>query len=177
MKNRKSFTLMEMMVVLSVFAVISGITFTALKLNDTYRDTILTQLELYRKAKKICDTITKELSLSQINRINITDSNPDVLTFQIPLLSKIDDNYTIPWGAEENEGYYIRYQLIGDELKREILDSTYSLVSQQTVTKGVADLQFSSDSESITINFTLSRTNIEGRVINFTSQFKVYLAN
>jgi len=65
---------MEMMVVLSVFAVISGITFTALKLNDTYKDTVLTQIELYRKAKKIYDTIAKELSLSQINRINSPDN-------------------------------------------------------------------------------------------------------
>ncbi len=177
MGSKRFFTLIELMVVLSVFTVITGIAFTALKLNDTYRDTILTQIELYRKSKKIFDTIAKELSLSSSDKVNITDANPDILTFQVPLLELIDDNYNIPWGADNQEGYYIRYELNGDFLKRKILDTAYSVVSEGTIANHVTDLQFSLGTDSVIVNVTLSRTNEEGRIINFTSEFEVSLGN
>jgi len=65
---QKGFTLVEMMVAMSIFTIIMGITMTSLRLNDKYSDLISVQNRLARQGKKAIDSISEELSLSSSSR-------------------------------------------------------------------------------------------------------------
>jgi len=142
---------MEIMVVLAIFSIVMGIAYTVLRLNDNYRDLVFTRIELYRQIKRTTNNITEELQKSQSSRVTLNDSNPDSIYFQIPLVSSMDAQYNVPWGAR-NKGTdylnsFIRYRIRinGTDLVRDILDDMLSPVpgTEEIMATNVTDLQFS----------------------------------
>ena len=187
MNKFKAFTLMEMMVVLTIFSVVMGVAFTTISLNDTFRDLVLIRIELYRHNKVAVENMRMELQRSTAGRINIQDNTtpiPDVIWFQIPLLNSIDNQYNIPWGARKGNtdypNYFIRYRLNGTDLMREVLNNTLSPVAntQEIITENMIDLQFPRPSPNyIVINATGQKRTLQGWTINATLQATVYVRN
>lgn len=152
MSKERAFTLMEMMVVLSIFTVVMGIAYTAISLNETYRDLVLTKIQLYRQNKRAVDSLSAELQRSQSSRVTIIDNAspiPDEIRFQIPLPSLIDGSYNIPWGARQDSTDYlnnfIHYRVNGTNLVREVVDGNGNPVGgtrQETIAENITRLQF-----------------------------------
>jgi len=159
MNLKKSFTLVEMIMVASVFTIIMGMVFTILKLNDVYRYNVGIQMGLYRQGKKAQNAIAEELRLSAPGKFSLIDSDGDsafdTIRFQSPLPA-LDDEYNIKWGAEDTEGNYIQYKLEDTYLKRQILDSAFSLVSEKNAGADFDKLEFSSSGcpDNCVINIT-----------------------
>jgi len=187
MNKIKAFTLMEMMVVLTIFSVVMGVAFTTIRLNETFRDLVLIRIELYRHNKVAAENMRMELQRSTAGRINIQDNttpNTDAIWFQIPLLNSIDNQYNIPWGARKGNtdypNYFIRYRLNGTDFMREVLDNTLSPVAntQELITENIVDLQFTRPSPTyFTWSITGQKTTLQGRTINATLQATVYVRN
>ena len=156
---KKGFTLVEMMMAVSIFTVVMGMVFTTLKLNDIYRYNVGIQMGLYRQNKRAQDTIERELRLSAPDKFSLIDSDGDsafdTIRFQIPLPT-LDDEYNIRWGADSTEGYYIQYKLDNTYLKRQILDSGFSWVSERIIGADFDNLEFSSSGcpDNCIINIT-----------------------
>ncbi len=156
---KKSFTLAEMIMVVSIFTVIMGVVFTVLKLNDIYRYNVGIQMGLYRQNKRAQDVMTEELRLSAPDKFSLIDSDGDsafdTIRFQIPLPT-LDDEYNIRWGADNIEGNYIQYKLEDTYLKRQILDSAFSLVSERIIGADFDNVEFSSSGcpDNCIINIT-----------------------
>jgi len=169
------FTLVEMMVVLSIFSLVIGIAFTVLSLNDTYRDLVLIKIRLYRQAKIAVDSISMELEKSASDKVFIEGTN--VIRFQIPWVDA-NSPYAEHWGANNHEGFYIRYRLDNNNLVRDTLDTTPSVIATEIITENISDLQFTSlNPNYIKINVNGRKKTYQGREINSALQSSVYLLN
>ncbi len=167
-RTKDGFTLIEMMVVVGIFTIMMGIAFTAIRLNETYRDLTFIRIQLYRQNKRAHDAIREELEKSQLSRVNITSPTPDAIRFQIPLVNSIDNTtYAVPWGARYNDtdysGYYIRYMMLNATsayLVRDLLDSALAPVSGTAEIKAnnIVDLQFSNVTANCTNCIGISTT-------------------
>ena len=187
MSKNRGFTLTEMMVVLSIFTLVMGIAYTAISLNETYRDLVLTKIQLYRQNKKAVDNISAELQRSAANRWTIQDSNPDTIRFQIPLINAINwTTYDIPWGArQDNTDYlnnYIRYRLNGTNLVREIVDVNWTIVGgtrQEIIAENINDIQWTSINPNYIriINIRGERRTFRGWTIRSDLESTVFLRN
>jgi len=180
MSSMNGFTLMEMMVVIAIFTIASGMAFTALRFNDVYRDSVGVQIELESNNKKALDAISEELRLSKMSVVTIKDSNKTI-NFKTPLFTN-PDTYDIVWGADNTEGYAIQYRLdtVAKSVVREILDSGGSVVSGKTSTiaNNIQDSQFATlPNYSIQITTTSAKKTTEGKNETLTSQSTVYLRN
>jgi prepilin-type N-terminal cleavage/methylation domain-containing protein len=194
--ENRGFTLVEMMVVLAIFSMVMGVAYTALSLNETYRDLVLIKIQLYRQNKKAIDSLCAELQRSQGARVNITDNAspiPDEIRFQIPLINAIDAQYNIPWGARQgnidypedppNSIYrYVRYRLNGANLVREVVDGDDSVIGgtqQEIIAENITNLQFTSlNPNYITININAQKMTLAPRhPINSNLESTVYLRN
>jgi len=185
--KKRGFTLIEMMVVLAIFSLTMGIAYTALKLNDNYRDLVFTRIELYRQVKRAVDNFAAELERSQSSRWTIADSNPDSIRFQIPLVNSMDAQYNVGWGARNMNldylNFFIRYRINGTNLVRDILNATLSPVSgtEQIMATGVTDLQFNQASPGyVTMKIDVQKTTTPPSRpinINLTLDSAVYLRN
>lgn len=196
MRGERGFTLVEIMVVLSVFLVVMGIAYTVLSLNDTYQGLVLVKTELYRQTKVAMDNLIDELQRSQATRAAVVDSNPDEVRFQILLINSIDSEYNVPWGGRQGSTdypdnssgfpkFYIHYMLNGTDLVREVLQEAsageFSGVNgtQQVMASGVTDLQFNQPSSNyigITADVQKS-TTIPVRTITMRLESSAYLRN
>ena len=176
------FTLIEMVVAMSIFIVVIGFVYTSLRLNDVCRYNVGIQTALYRQNKRVQDIMAEELRLSAPNKFSLNDSNPDTIRFQTPLPT-LDNEYNIKWGADNTEGFYIQYQLAGTDLKSRILNSTFSLISEKIIGSGIDDLQFVSSGcpDNCVINITteVSKKNIleGGLQVSLNTTSRVYLRN
>ena len=187
MSKNRGFTLIEMMVVLAIFSIVIGIAYTALSLNETYRDLVLTKIQLYRQNKRAIDTITAELQRSAATHWTIIDgggSSPDIIRFQTPLVNSMDAQYNIPWGARFDNidyvGYFIQYYLMGTGLIRIMADSGGALYlgTSKVIASDITNLQFTvANPNYISITINGQRRTIQRRIINATLESTVYLRN
>ena len=179
------FTLIELMVVFAILSVVMSMTFSALSINETYRDLVYIKNQLYRQNKKAHDIITEELAISRSASFNITQGATDVIRFQIPWVNASDPEYGVIWGARYNNtsspSYFINYKLNGTNLVRELLTDTLSPVANTTEVKasGIVDLQFSNSTPSyITINTTARQMSRPSqRLFNLSVSSNVSLQN
>lgn len=161
--KKKSFTLIEILVVFSILTVLMGIAFTAIRLNETYRDLTFIRIQLYRQNKRAHDAINEELEKSNSSRVNITDNTsptPDVISFQIPLINSINNTtYDVPWGARYNNTDYVWYDIIyslkGTNLVREVSNEPGS---EEIKANDIVDLQFSNVTANCTNCISISTT-------------------
>lgn len=173
-----------MLVVLAVFSVVIGVAYTALSLNETYRDLVLTKIQLYRQNKTAMDILCEELQKSAPSRIGIIDNTspiPDEIQLQVPLVNLIDAAYNIPWGARHGGtdylGSLIRYRLNGTNFVREVM---YVPGTEEIIAENVVDLQFTQSSPTdpyIGIAITSQRMTIRRRTISSTIASTLYLRN
>jgi len=178
------FTLIEILVVFSILTVLMGIAFTAIRLNETYRDLTFIRIQLYRQNKRAHDAIREELEKSQSSKVRITDSNPDAISLQIPLINSIDNTtYSIPWGARYNNTDYVWYDIIyslkGTNLVREVSNERGS---EEIKANDIVDLQFSNVTANCTncigISTTARKTTLPPqRNITDSMNSTVYLLN
>lgn len=175
----RAFTLIEMMVTMTVFSIGMGIVFTSIKLNEVYRSNVAVQMELYRMNKQAHDTIASELRLSSPERVNL--SFPGQIRFRTPIESS--ENYTITWGAEGIDNREIRYNLSGVNLVRRIWNVTAGTeVSNRTIASGFTNLTFTlgcnaSLTNCITIYTNATKTNFIGYNISLDARSMVALRN
>lgn len=169
------FTLIELMVVLSIFSVVMSMAFSALSINETYRDLVYIKNQLYRQNKKAHDIITEELAKSQPSSVTINGTT--AIRFQVPWINGSDPEYGVVWGARYNgipyPGYYINYRLINGtnnstNLVREVLTDTLSPVAgtQEVKATGIVNLRFS----NLTANYDYININTTARQISQPSQ-------
>ena len=190
MSKNRGFTLIEMMVVLAIFSIVIGIAYTALSLNETYRDLVLTKIQLYRQNKRAIDTITAELQRSAATHWTIIDgggSSPDIIRFQTPLVNSMDAQYNIPWGARHGNtdypNFFIQYKLSGTQLIREVVDGggVIQAGTQRVIAENISNLQFTNlnplDSDYIRITMESQRSTIQRRIINANLVSTVFLRN
>jgi len=183
LRHLRGFSLIEIMVVVAIVTVIMGIAFTSLRLSDSLRDLVFIRIQLYRQNKRAHDVIAEELEKSQSSRVDITDSNPDAIYLQIPLINSIDNTtYSIPWGARYNNTDYvfsdIIYRLNGTNLVREVSNQPGS---KEIIAADIINLQFSrvdGNANYIRINTTAQKMTIAPRrPINASLESTVYLLN
>lgn len=165
--------------VLSIFTVVMGIAYTAISLNETYRDLVLTKIQLYRQNKKAVDNICAELQRSSADNWTMVDGgggNPDTIQFQIPWT--IDATYNEHWGADNTDGFSIRYRLVNNDLIREILDTGQSVTWSAITAENITNLQFTSiGTNYIRINIGSQRKTFRGWTINSDLESTVFLRN
>jgi prepilin-type N-terminal cleavage/methylation domain-containing protein len=176
MNKDRGFTLVEMMVVLSIFTLVMGIAYTALSLNETYRDLVLTKIQLYRQNKRALDSICAELQRSTAANWT-TGGNPNTIRFQIPW---VDAAYNVNWGANNNIGWFIRYRLNNNNLVRGFLNASLNPVgSEVIIAENITNLQFTNRnppvSNYIGITIASQRRTIQRRDVYWTLVSAVFL--
>lgn len=195
MENKKGFTLMELMVVMSIFTLVSGIAYTALRLNDNYKDMIMVKNELYRNCKKAMDSMADELQKSRAFDIAVYGANPESIYFKIPLInSVVAPNFSVPWGGRYSGTDYpdrfIRYRLSGTRLLRGIInnngtplddsdDTIEPGTQEEAIAEGIADLDFELAGNLVTVAVESRRTTLSGgqRPLTMSLTSQVYLRN
>jgi prepilin-type N-terminal cleavage/methylation domain-containing protein len=197
--DRRGFTLMELMVVMSIFTLVSGIAYTALRLNDNYKDMILVKNDLYHNCKRAMDSIVDELQKSRADDLTIINGvtgghNTDSIRFRIPLIeTAVAPDYNVQWGAyypdnpdPNHPDYYIRFSLWGTErgtyIIKDYLDEALSRVGpEETIVWNITDLNFTQDATLNRITITISSQERTltggGRTLNMTVTSDVYLRN
>ncbi|MBU4305865.1 MAG: type II secretion system GspH family protein [Candidatus Omnitrophica bacterium] len=189
--SRRAFTLIEMMMVISMFSVIMGIVYAALRTNDVYNGLIQIQVDLYRQNQRALSSISEELKKSNLaTRVTIQDgagvNNTDIIYFQLPI--GLDNNYNIIWGADGTNNYYARYRLDATAafLLRDILAAglTPAAGTGQQKAYRIIDLQFADSaldasvpSGSIRITSTAQRQSPDKHNITLSNSALVYLEN
>ncbi len=181
---RKDLTLVETVIVLSLLTIIVGITYGVLRTNQITNQTAQTTLSLYREAKRVSDEITQKLSASSFNHINIQDTNPDKVKFQIPINVNPSTGETT-WGAfwqgTNLSDDYFYYYVENSYLKKEIVDKdSDTLYGPKIVAQYVKDFQIEhpTDTEYLKINLTLEKyTLFLNRKIEYKTEIKVYPQN
>ncbi len=189
--NKGAFTLIEMMVAISIFSMVIGIVYAALRTNDVYNGLIRIQIDLYRQNQRVLSSISEELKKSNLAaRVTIQNgagvNNTDIVYFQIPI--GLDNNYNVIWGADGTNDYYARYRLdaTAEFLLRDILDAglTPAAGTEQQKAYRIIDLQFADSaldaavaSGSIRITSTAQRQSPDKHNITLTNSALVYLEN
>jgi prepilin-type N-terminal cleavage/methylation domain-containing protein len=190
-KIRRSFTLIEMMVVISIFSMVIGIVYAALRTNDVYNGLIRIQVDLYRQNQRVLSSISEELKEANLaTRVTIQDgagvNNTDIIYFQAPI--GLDNNYNIIWGADGTNDYYARYRLDATAvfLLRDILDAGLTPVAgtQQEKAYRIIDLQFADNtldaavpSGAVRITSTAQKQSPDNHSITLSNSALVYLEN
>ena len=132
MTRRRGFTLMEMMVVLAIFAIVIGaifMTMTSGRISwQTDEAAVQVQEDLRKGLRIIGQELRESGRVQAVTHVLINGAN-NVIVFQIP----IDANAATPefdlssgqilWGAEGTVGYALRYQRSGSQLTRELVNS------------------------------------------------------
>lgn len=181
---RKSLTLIETIIVISLLTIIIGITYGVLRANQITEQTAQATLSLYREAKRISDEIVQKLSASSFNHISIQDTNPDKIRFQIPISVDPPTGKTT-WGAfwqgTNLPDNYFYYYVENNYLKKEIVDATSNTVyGPKIVAQYVKDLQIEHplNADYLKINLTLEKyTLFLNRKIEYKTEIKVYPQN
>lgn len=130
---KKSFTLIEILISIGIFAIILAAVFVVFHVGRTSFHMNSIKVELSQKTREAMKYMEKELLQTRISRVSIPSS--DTIVFQIP--TGIDGSGTITWSST------ITYALSGNQIIR-------TQDAQQRVVTGasyVDDVQFAFPSD------------------------------
>ena len=167
-KRRKGFSLMEVLVALSILTIVSAVTFGALRVYDVTITMSNTKSHLYAQLNQGLNKMKEELS--QSSRPVILVSNPGVvdgtgftsIDFQIPL-PDLDANNDIQWGDGVVAGRTIRYYL-GNLTKPNQLIRYVAGVSSSVLANDIEDLRFILSGNSLNIGMRATKQAQRGIV-------------
>lgn len=190
------FTLLEVLVVVGIFTLIIGTSFTLLSSSRLSTDITEAQIQVAEHARLAMDRITKELRLSHFSRVRISgnlkftaaETNPgSVINFQIPVGSyddqlALDPNNALQWGCAANPGHYLAYSVDGNHqlLRTAYTDQAGSNPTSQIIAQNIASVSFSRTSTSsnlISITLVAQRQTAAGLLISHTLGSNVSLRN
>lgn len=174
----RAFTLLETLVVLGIFTLMFTVTFEILSANRRSFDIGLTKQDVENQARLGLESMSRELYKTNSSHVTITvdTGSNSIITFQVPI--GYDTGGSLIWGADEagepsTGGWQIRYSLnAGQQLIREVLDTSNNLVNTRVLANAVNSLTFSLSNNLLNINLTAQKTALGGRVLSqgFSSQ-------
>lgn len=184
-RERKGYTLVEILVVVVLFGLLFAAVFEILSTNRIAWDTSSTTQNLENQARFGLNNMARELYNTNSGRIAIeaqpepgAESNQRV-TFQVPV--GYDANGNLRWGAEGTESDFIRYSINGNQLLRQVLDDDGSTILNSRVlandVRNVQGLQFSLTNNLLTITLTTQRISPGKRNLAQTMTSEVAFRN
>lgn len=171
-KNQKGFTLIEILVVVTIVALMAaGASFALLSGRSSWF-TSEASIQLQESLRKALDQVTAELRQTRLSKVTITAgagaNASDNIKFSIPVICHTGDNLldlagdvahwgaTLKWGcrdatcmdADDNCGSveyaFIQYELVsGNQLVRKVLDNSDTLVRQDVIAYNITKIQAS----------------------------------
>jgi len=177
--KRKSYTLVEMLVVVALFGLLFAIIFELLAANRTAWDIGSTKQTIENEARFGLENMARELYRTDSNRINVTGGgNNQAITFQIPTGSNNTTGNLI-WGADGTPDYYLRYIINTTQLLRQVLDNNYNPVNNSTrvLAADIQGLQFSNNTSLLNITLTAQRSGLGKRTLSQTFSSTVTFRN
>ena len=193
--QRPGFTLLEMMVVLAIFAIISGAIFMTMSSGriswQTNEAAVQIQEDLRRGLRTIGQELRESGRVDSTAHVVINGSN-DVIVFQIP----IDANSATPefdlsagqilWGAEGTVGYALRYRRNGSQLMRDLVDSfslgastvgTARVLANNITSVVFTQVPASGDITGVDTALTAQKTSLAQHMMTLTETLHVVLRN
>jgi prepilin-type N-terminal cleavage/methylation domain-containing protein len=180
------FTLLEMVMVMAIFAALTVLLFDIFLAGGNFITRGSTRQDVEDQARMGLNHMLRELYQTTSSRISPAPpfTNVNNITFQIPV--SVNSGGSINWGARDPgetipPGYRIRYRASGNNLLREVLDSSSNIVSGSTrvLARGINNLAFSLPLSSflITVSLTAQETSNSGQVFAHTSSSRVAMRN
>ena len=131
--QRRGFTLIEMMVVVAIFSIVTAAIFMTMASGrqswQTNEASVQVQEEV-RKGLRMLGQELRESGREQATSHVLINGTNDALVFQIPIDANaataafdLDANGDIVWGAEAVAGHAIRYDLQAGQLVRQQVDA------------------------------------------------------
>lgn len=160
-KNEQGFTLVETMVVVSIFILIIAAIFGTASAGRRSWLTAEALLMTRQGARIGLSNMVKELRLSSSGHVTVSADN-SVVTFDIPFdadadgfLDVIANTDSIVFGAHNHQGWQIRYQInaADEQIVREILDNSGALVSQTILVRNIKLREDDDDPGSALVTF------------------------
>lgn len=190
--NKKGLTLIEVLIVSSVFSILFLTMYSLLDLANILFRTNDVHAQLDQNALQTLRSIAREIGQTSPNttpnHLTITqDANSNsVITFQIPVDWDNDGDVTssgvsnsIEWGSVSNVGQtqggtlngWIRYSISGTQLMRELLDSSLNTVSGTSqvaannvnASSGFTSTRYGTNNSILRLTLTLSGTDQAGQ--------------
>ena len=172
MRKLTGFTLVEIVVVLSIVVLVSSVTFGAIRVYDLSLTMAGTKSQLAAQANMALNKMKEELSQSASSTITVFDDilaiKIDAVYFQIP--TGLDDEQNIQWGNGITEGKRILYFVGADytepkdryQLVRDTEESSNSLTVLGDYITNLQITPVSPPYDSLTLTVTASRAAQRG---------------
>lgn len=173
-KSKNGLTLFETMVAIGIFAVVTGAIMAVFMFATNSWKISESRTRTQQEVRRAMQTITKELSASSSGHASILNDSDELaytgtkIRFQLPLYSEhrvqLDASGQIIWGANNNQGYWVSYQVVKPEgsnvgrLMRKVLNASYAEVPNTTTI-------LANDIESITF-LALPNSTYSPRAVN-----------
>lgn len=187
---KKGYTLIEILVVVGILAILSGLVFSMMGSGNLAWNAQNIKLELQQKARIAMEYMVEDLYQTTPNQLSLANGNTIVI-FKVPVIVPPDtDIYDaggdITWGALSNITYSIRYSRnAGNQLVRDVIDPSSAVMNTKICANNVTALQFSPQplapalARTVNITITCSRPLRVGATTNVTTdlQSQVTLRN
>ena len=183
--KKYGFTLVELLVVMGIFTLIVGVSFSFLSTGRFSAQLTEAQLEAAERGQTALSRITRELRLSAPLRVTLSDNvsrvssllQGSVVNFQVPV-GVYDDTlnltsmYDVRWGTETVEDSFLAYSVDADD---QLIRSTYSTINgsdavSEVIGQGISSLAFirtSSSSDLLTVEIT-SQSEVGSKILSQT---------
>jgi len=164
--RRKGFSLMEVLVALSILTIISAVTFGALRVYDVTITMSNTKSHLYAQLNQGLNKMKEELAQTSRQKLlelnpGLTDSVPvNSIDFQVPL-PDLDANNDIQWGDGTTLGVTIRYYQGALTMPNQLIRSG---APSSVLVNDIEDLRFILSGNSLNIGMRATKQAQRGIV-------------
>lgn len=177
MRKLKGVTLIEVLVAISIFTIVSGISFGALRVYDIMLTVGNTKNYLSAEAntalnKMSAGTGSLNAGLASSSRAvvlglnaGLSSSTANEIIFRVP--SGLDSNQDIIWGDGTTANYRIRYYLGSISLPSQLIretqnDSGVAVGTPEVLANNITSLSFALSGNSLTIDVTAAKSSQRG---------------
>lgn len=200
--NKRGFTLVEMMLALSILGVVAMMMYGSLMSGEQAWHETDGHIRANEELRQGASRIIQELRKSSDAKTTVTDSSgggPDILQFAIPVIYAEEDPYVTEdiygdtivanWGVPLNwgcnmpscmhEDYSLAiYFVANGSLWRSVINSSSgAVVDTAVMAKNITDMQIVDNGRSMTITLTAQVSTNEQRTVTKNRTFTVYLRN
>jgi len=184
MEMRKSLTLVEMIIVVSLLTIIVGITYGVLHTNQISDRTAQAILSLSQETKRALDTIGENLKAGSFSHLTISDNNPDEIEFQVPLSvdpQTMETTWGAFWEGTDYPDHHFHYYLEDNYIKKAIVDNSSNIVcGPKIIAQNIKDMQIEHPAGSNYIRVALVAEKYViflNREIEYNMEVKIYPQN
>jgi type II secretory pathway pseudopilin PulG len=178
---KKATTLMELVVVISLFALLYALLFEILALGRRAWDVGSGQQEIEGQARQGMENMLRELYESSSSRMTPTPPFSDILnlTFQLPI-GYNNTTAILLWGSRDpvSTGYCIRFRINDQQqLVREILDTADQVTETKVLANYAQNLTFSASNRTLTINLNTHKTSATRQELSSNLNSTIFYRN